>query len=161
LVRRAASVGAVQDHHRNVDRLRRARLVRRRDELKSWRLRARHDRQPLKRPDSKVRGDLQVLATAADMRFVKATLLAAVLIVRDPIAMKLGAMILVASGVGLSAVSHSLELRGNIAPFAESGVSVERAQYHIAAFVVLLGAMACYVTALVDIFRKPRAQRRL
>lgn len=52
--------------------------------------------------------------------------------------------------------SQSLELRGDIAPVAEHGVSTERATYHIAALVLLVGALALFVAAGVSLFRKKR-----
>jgi hypothetical protein len=70
--------------------------------------------------------------------------------------MKLRTIFLLAAGFGLYAVSQSLELRGDIAPFAVSGVSVERATYHIAALIALLAGAACFIFAGLDIFRGER-----
>lgn len=74
--------------------------------------------------------------------------------------MNLNTILLLACGAGLSALSHALGLRGDIAPFAESGISWERLTYHLAAIVVLLAAMACYVRVLAGIFRKKPMQER-
>ena len=52
--------------------------------------------------------------------------------------MKFRNMVLIAVGVGLYALSNSLELRGDLAPLAASGVSGARLTYHLMALVVLL-----------------------
>jgi hypothetical protein len=57
---------------------------------------------------------------------------------------------------GLMAVSHSLDLRGDAAPFVPGGVSAERAQFHIMALVALLGALGCFVYAGLSVFRQWR-----
>jgi hypothetical protein len=49
-----------------------------------------------------------------------------------------------------------MELRGDIAPFAASGVSTERAVYHVAALLLMLGAFASFIGAGFTIFRKKR-----
>ncbi|TMJ17299.1 MAG: hypothetical protein E6G92_13270 [Alphaproteobacteria bacterium] len=63
---------------------------------------------------------------------------------------------LLAVGFGLMSLSHSLELRGDLAPFVKDGVSAERAQYHLMALAALLGAMGCFVYSGVRIFRRIR-----
>lgn len=63
-------------------------------------------------------------------------------------------MLLLAIAIGLLFVSHTLNLRGDAAPFAEHGVSADRAKYHLAALVVLLGALGCFVSAGVSLFRR-------
>ena len=63
---------------------------------------------------------------------------------------------LLALGFGLMSLSHSLELRGDLAPFVEDGVSAERAQYHIMALAALLGAVGCFIYAGIRIFRRIR-----
>jgi hypothetical protein len=63
-------------------------------------------------------------------------------------------ILLLAAGAGFFAVSHALELRGDAAPFAASGVSGERATYHLAALAVLLASFGCFVTAAIGLFRK-------
>jgi hypothetical protein len=73
--------------------------------------------------------------------------------------MKFKTILLLAAGLGFYAASQSLELRGDIAPFAASGVSVERAIYHIAALIVLLAGAACFIIAGLDIFRRKRGER--
>jgi hypothetical protein len=70
--------------------------------------------------------------------------------------MKIGTILLLAAGAGLYAVGQSMELRGDIAPFAASGVSTERAVYHVAALLLMLGAFACFIGAGFTIFRKKR-----
>jgi hypothetical protein len=58
---------------------------------------------------------------------------------------------------GLLAVSHSLGLRGDAAPFGENGVSPERAKYHLMAIVAVLASMGCFVAAGMDLFRRKRS----
>lgn len=65
-------------------------------------------------------------------------------------------VIFLAIGIGLFFVSHSLELRGDAAPFGDSGVSPERAKYHLAALVLLAGALGSFIYAAVSAFRKRR-----
>jgi hypothetical protein len=62
-----------------------------------------------------------------------------------------------ALGVGLGSLSNSLELQGDLAPLAESGVSVERAQYHIAALVALIASGGFFIAAGATLFRKKRS----
>lgn len=71
-------------------------------------------------------------------------------------AMNLRTMLLLATAIGLYVVSHALELRGDAAPIVESGVSSERASYHLSALVLLLGALGCFITAGVSAFRNLR-----
>lgn len=61
--------------------------------------------------------------------------------------MKLSPWLLIVVGVGLSAVSRALEARGDVAPYAESGVSSERLMFHLPALVLLVGALVCFVAA--------------
>lgn len=61
-----------------------------------------------------------------------------------------------AMGFGLTAVSHSVELRGDVAPIIEGGVSSERAKFHTMALVLLLGALAMFAMAGLDIYRRWR-----
>ncbi len=68
--------------------------------------------------------------------------------------MKLSPWVLLAIGVGLSAVSRSLELQGDAAPYAESGVSHERLMYHLPALALLVGALVCFVAALRIFIRR-------
>ena len=65
-------------------------------------------------------------------------------------------LILLAVGFGLLSLSRSLELRGDLAPIVEGGVSAERAQYHIAALVLLLGALGFFIAAGLSIWRNMR-----
>jgi hypothetical protein len=65
-------------------------------------------------------------------------------------------MLLLAVGFGLSYASHLVGLRGDAAPFAEHGVSTQRAAYHLTAIVILLGALACFISAGVMLFRRRR-----
>ena len=65
-------------------------------------------------------------------------------------------VLFLAIALGLMALSHSLELRGDLAPFGENGVSPERAKYHIMALAALLGALGCFVYAGLSVFRRLR-----
>lgn len=65
-------------------------------------------------------------------------------------------VLFLAIAIGLYFISHSLELRGDAAPIGANGVSPERAKYHLAALVLLLGALGCFVYAAVSAFRKGR-----
>ena len=67
------------------------------------------------------------------------------------------AMLFLAIGFGLYFVSRSLELRGDAAPFAASGASIERLQYHGLALVCLLGALGFFVTAALSLWRSRRS----
>lgn len=70
--------------------------------------------------------------------------------------MPLRTILYLAIGFGLMAVSHSVELRGDMAPIIEGGVSPERAKFHMMALVLLLGALALFVMAGLDMFRRWR-----
>ena len=70
--------------------------------------------------------------------------------------MKLKPMIFLAVAFGLMALSHSLELRGDAAPFVEGGVSTERAKYHLMALVAVVAALGLFIAAGVSIFRNWR-----
>lgn len=70
--------------------------------------------------------------------------------------MRFKPILFIAIAVGLSSVSRSLELRGDLAPIVENGVSVERANYHILALVFLLAALGFFVSALVSTLRALR-----
>jgi hypothetical protein len=72
----------------------------------------------------------------------------------NPVAFK--TILFLALGAGLGSLSNSLELQGDLAPFAESGVSVERAQYHISALIALLASGGFFIAAGVTLFRKKR-----
>ena len=65
-------------------------------------------------------------------------------------------LVFIAIACGLSAASHSLELRGDLAPFVPDGVSVERAKYHLAALVLMIGALGFFIAAGVSVFRRLR-----
>jgi hypothetical protein len=58
-----------------------------------------------------------------------------------------------AVGFGLLFVAHSVGQLGDLAPVNPGGVSAERAKYHIAALVLDLGAIACFIIALVGMLR--------
>lgn len=60
-----------------------------------------------------------------------------------------------ASG-GLFSLSGSLELRGDIAPVVEGGVSAERAQCHIMALDCMLGAIGLFISAGVSAYSAVR-----
>lgn len=71
-------------------------------------------------------------------------------------AMNLRPLIFLAIAIGLYFVSHALELRGDAAPMAASGVSPERLKYHLIALALLLGAVGFFVSAAVSAFRTKR-----
>ena len=70
--------------------------------------------------------------------------------------MKLRTMIFIALGFGLYALSHALELRGDLAPLAASGISPERAKYHLLALLVLLAGIGFFIAAGLNAFRAIR-----
>ena len=70
--------------------------------------------------------------------------------------MKFKPIVFLAIAIGLYFVSHSLELRGDAAPFSANGVSPERAKYHLMALVLLLGALGCFIYAGLIAFRNMR-----
>ncbi|HYJ53733.1 MAG TPA: hypothetical protein VEW04_11235 [Allosphingosinicella sp.] len=70
--------------------------------------------------------------------------------------MNFKAILFLAIAFGLMSLSHSVELRGDLAPFVEGGVSAERAQYHIMALVALIGALGCFIYAGVSLVRRLR-----
>jgi hypothetical protein len=65
-------------------------------------------------------------------------------------------ILFLAIAIGLYFVSHALESRGDAAPTSPSGVSPERAKYHIAALALLPGALGCFIYAGVSAFRSRR-----
>ena len=65
-------------------------------------------------------------------------------------------ILFLAIAIGLYFLSHSLELRGDLAPVSPSGVSPERARYHIMALVALLGALGCFIYAGITAIRNSR-----
>ena len=65
-------------------------------------------------------------------------------------------ILFLAIAIGLYFVSRSLELRGDATPISASGVSPERARYHIMALILMLGALGCFIYAGVSAFRKWR-----
>jgi hypothetical protein len=70
--------------------------------------------------------------------------------------MKFKTMVLIAVAFGLCSLSHSLELRGDLAPMAARGVSTERLSYHLIALALLLAALGCFVFAGLNAFRAIR-----
>ena len=70
--------------------------------------------------------------------------------------MNLKPFLFLAIAIGLYFVSHALELRGDAAPVSPTGVSPERAKYHIMALVLLLGALGCFIYSAVSAFRSWR-----
>ena len=72
--------------------------------------------------------------------------------------MTLRPIMFIAVAFGLYSLSHSLELQGDIAPIAESGVSGERAACHIAALVFLLAALGFFISAGISAFRGLRGR---
>jgi hypothetical protein len=65
-------------------------------------------------------------------------------------------ILFLAIAIALYFLSHGLELRGDAAPVSPTGVSAERARYHIMALVLLLGALGCFIYAGVSAFRNRR-----
>jgi hypothetical protein len=59
--------------------------------------------------------------------------------------------VFIAFGFGLKFISKQVELMGDGAPSMASGVSSARLGYHSLALVILLGAIGCFVAALVSI----------
>ena len=70
--------------------------------------------------------------------------------------MRFRPILFLAIAIGLYFISHALELRGDAAPISASGVSPERAKYHLMALGLLLGALGCFIYAGVSAFRKWR-----
>ncbi|HMG47516.1 MAG TPA: hypothetical protein VK614_08675 [Allosphingosinicella sp.] len=70
--------------------------------------------------------------------------------------MKLKPIIFIAIAFGFYAVSHSLELRGDLAPLAKSGVSPERLTYHLLALAFLLAALGLFISAGLSAYRAIR-----
>ena len=70
--------------------------------------------------------------------------------------MNLKTILYLAIAFGLLAVGHSVGLRGDAAPLAESGVSAERAQYHLIALGLTLGALGFFIAAGLNIWRNLR-----
>jgi len=58
-----------------------------------------------------------------------------------------------AAGIGLFGVSRVLESMGDLAPLAASGVSWERAGWHLSALLMLLAGGACFIRAGVLTWR--------
>jgi lipopolysaccharide export LptBFGC system permease protein LptF len=67
--------------------------------------------------------------------------------------MKFKTMVLIAVGFGLYSLSRSLELRGDMAPLAASGVSPERLTWHLMALALLLAGLGCFIFAGLSAFR--------
>ena len=67
--------------------------------------------------------------------------------------MKLKPLVFLAIAFGLMALSRSLELQGDAAPFGENGVSPERARYHLMALVAVVGALGLFIAAGVSLYR--------
>jgi hypothetical protein len=70
--------------------------------------------------------------------------------------MNFKSLLFLAIAIGLYFTAHSLDLRGDAAPFGANGVSPERAKYHLAALVLMLGALGCFIYAGVSAFRRGR-----
>ena len=70
--------------------------------------------------------------------------------------MKFKPIIFLAVALFLSAISQPLELRGDVAPVVENGVSGERATWHIMALACLIGAIYFFVSAGVSLVRALR-----
>lgn len=63
-------------------------------------------------------------------------------------------IVLISIGFALMNLSGTLELRGDLQPFAESGVSSGRLYYHLLALTALVAALGCFIQALRRIFGK-------
>jgi hypothetical protein len=72
--------------------------------------------------------------------------------------MKLKPIILIAVAFGCYSLSHSLELRGDLAPLAKNGVSPERLTWHLSALAFLLAGLACFLAAGLSLFRTIRGR---
>ena len=70
--------------------------------------------------------------------------------------MKLRPLIYLAVAIGLLFVGRSVGLQGDAAPLAESGVSPERARYHLIALVLVVGALGFFIAAGVSMYRNRR-----
>ena len=70
--------------------------------------------------------------------------------------MKFKPIIFIAIAFGLLSVSHSLELRGDLAPIVKDGVSGARLSYHVSALVALLGALGLFIAAGMSLVRAIR-----
>lgn len=57
-------------------------------------------------------------------------------------------------GLVLRTIATGLEAMGDKAPLAAKGVSGERLMFHGAALLLTVGALACFVWALIVLFRK-------
>lgn len=57
-------------------------------------------------------------------------------------------------GLVLRMIATGLEAMGDKAPLAAKGVSGERLMFHGAALLLTVGALACFVWALIVLFRK-------
>jgi hypothetical protein len=66
---------------------------------------------------------------------------------------RLKPILFIAIAIGLYFVSHSIGLRGDAAPVDPSGVSPERAKYHLIALLLMLGALGFFIAAGVSFFR--------
>jgi hypothetical protein len=72
--------------------------------------------------------------------------------------MNLKMLVFICLGFALTYVSKSVELMGDLAPVAKDGVSMERAIYHIAALVLLLAALASFISGGLCAWRSLRAR---
>ncbi len=72
--------------------------------------------------------------------------------------MNLKMLVLICLGFALIYVSKFVELMGDLAPVAKEGVSTERAIYHIAALVLLLAALALFISGGLCAWRSQRAR---
>jgi len=70
--------------------------------------------------------------------------------------MKFKPIIYTAIAFGLLSLSHSLELRRDLAPFMKDGGSGERLSYHLMALVALVGAIGLFIAAGMSLIRAIR-----
>ena len=71
--------------------------------------------------------------------------------------MKMKPILFIAIAIGLYFVGRSVGLQGDAAPVDPSGVSPERAKYHLIALVLMLGALGFFIAAGVSLFRGRKA----
>lgn len=67
--------------------------------------------------------------------------------------MRMKPFLFIGVGVALAYIGRDVGLRGDMAPLVPGGVSPERAKYHMLALVLMLGALACFISAAVSLFR--------
>jgi hypothetical protein len=69
----------------------------------------------------------------------------------------LKSIVITGFGFGFLSLSKAVELRGDLEPFVEDGVSTGRLFYHSIALAILLIGLGCFIYALKSIF-SPKTQ---